>query len=109
MKANSGWLGRIRTLGLVGAFAMSLAACTGGPKTESTGEYIDDTVITTKVKTALTKELGTEGLTDIQVETYKGTVQLSGFVDSYDLRSRAGTVVAGVNGVSSVDNRLAVK
>lgn len=98
-------------LGLIGALAIvfGLAGCAGGAKSESTGEYIDDAVVTTKVKTALTKELGADALTDITVETFKGRVQLSGFVDSASVRSRAGAAAASVNGVRAVDNRLAVK
>lgn len=90
----------------------ALPGCaTSGPpaKTqESAGEFIDDSVITTKVKSAI---LGEESLKSLQigVETYKGVVQLSGFVDSKQAAHRAGEVASGVKGVKSVKNDLAVK
>ena len=104
-------LRRARAIARVGLIVsvLGLAGCAGGPTSESTGEYIDDTVITTKVKAALTRELGTEGLAGVEVETYKGTVQLSGFVDDDAIRSRAGILAARIGGVQRVDNRLAVK
>ncbi len=87
---------------------LSIAACSSSRTTESTGEYVDDAAITSKVKAAL---LGDAGLASfsIGVETFKNAVQLSGFVDSDRLKTRAAEVAAGVSGVRSVRNDLVVK
>jgi osmotically-inducible protein OsmY len=87
---------------------MSVAACASSGTTESTGEYVDDTVITSKVKTALLGDSGLKSF-DISVETYKDVVQLSGFVNSNQVKARAGEIAAGVPGVKSVRNNLVVK
>jgi len=77
-------------------------------KHESTGEYIDDAVITTKVKTAVLNEPALKSY-EINVETYKGVVQLSGFVSSESEINKAADLARGVNGVSSVKNDLRLK
>jgi hyperosmotically inducible protein len=94
-------------LGTVAA-ALVLTACAESKTKESTGQYLDDTAITTKVKTALAQDPYTSAL-DIQVETYKGVVQLSGFADSESEKRRAGQVAGEVNGVRSVKNDVRVK
>ena len=83
-------------------------ACTGSRTSESTGEYVDDSVISNKVRGQL---LGDKDLniTQIDIETYKGVVQLSGFVDTPEAKNRAGTVAASVSGVKQVRNNLVVK
>ena len=91
-------------IGLVAVFL----GCASTPKKESTGEYIDDSVITTKVKAALVEDPVTKAY-QINVETFKGEVQLSGFVDSAQAKAKAGEVARGVKGVKSVKNNLAVK
>jgi osmotically-inducible protein OsmY len=90
------------------AAAMPIAACTSSRTSESTGQYVDSAAITSKVKAAL---LGDSGLKSfaIDVETFKDVVQLSGFVDNDQLKSRAGDLAAGVSGVKSVRNNLIVK
>ncbi len=75
---------------------------------ESTGEYIDNSVITSKVKAAIMEDPTLKTL-QISVKTYKDTVQLSGFVDSAQSKQRAGEVSAGVPGVTDVKNDLIVK
>jgi osmotically-inducible protein OsmY len=88
---------------------MTAAACTSSTRTtESTGEYVDDAAITSKVKAAILAEPGLKSL-QIGVETYKDVVQLRGFVDNAQAKSRAGEVGAGVSGVKSVRNNLVVK
>jgi hyperosmotically inducible protein len=87
---------------------MNLAACASSRTTESTGEYVDDATITSKVKTALLNDSGLKSF-KIGVETYKDVVQLSGFVNSDRVKARAGEVAAGVSGVRSVQNNLVVK
>lgn len=84
------------------------AGCAASSKHESTGEYVDDSGITAKVKTAILREPGLK-VTQIDVNTYRGTVQLSGFVDSEDDVRKAGEVASRVEGVKSVINNLAVK
>jgi len=85
-----------------------LAACSSTPRQESTGEYVDSAAITTKVKTGILNE-PTLKLMQINVETFKDTVQLSGFVDSSASRSKAGEIARNVQGVKSVKNDLVVK
>ncbi|HBO84685.1 MAG TPA: transporter [Deltaproteobacteria bacterium] len=86
----------------------SLFACASTNKGKSTGQYVDDSVITTKVKTALFNEPSLKSF-QINVKTYKAVVQLSGFVDSAKSVSKAGEVAKGVEGVASVENSLLVK
>jgi hyperosmotically inducible protein len=82
--------------------------CASTAKTEGTGEYVDDTVITTKVKTAIFGE-PTLKSAEINVETFKGVVQLSGFVSSKEAESKAVSVASTVGGVKSVKNDMRVK
>jgi osmotically-inducible protein OsmY len=82
--------------------------CASTPKREGTGEYLDDSAITTKVKAAILNESSLK-VFQINVETFKGEVQLSGFVDSSQSVSKAGEVARGVKGVKSVKNNLIVK
>jgi len=87
---------------------MAIAGCAGGATHESTGEFLDDSVLTTKVKTSI---LGDSRLKSLQitVETFKGIVQLSGFVDSAAAATRAVELARTVKGVKSVNNSLIVK
>jgi len=93
-------------------FTVSLAAtfvgCASTSTREGTGEYIDDSVITTKVKAAIINE-PTLKATEINVETFKGSVQLSGFVAQPADAARAAEVARGVKGVKSVKNDVRVK
>lgn len=86
----------------------TLAACAGSPTREGTGEYVDDTVITTKVKAAVLAE-PTLKSAEINVETFKGRVQLSGFVSSRADIDKAVMLARDVKGVSSVANDMRVK
>ncbi|WP_334472075.1 BON domain-containing protein [Arsenophonus sp. PmNCSU2021_1] len=88
--------------------ALFLSACAPTAKTEGTGGYIDDTVITTKVKTALLAEKNLKS-TQINVETFKGRVQLSGFVSSRADAQRAIQVTQGVAGVESVIDSMKIR
>ena len=85
-----------------------LLGCAGSPTTEGTGEYVDDTVITTKVKAAIFDE-PTLKSAEINVETFKGTVQLSGFVNSRADINKAIEVARSVKGVTSVKNDMRLK
>jgi osmotically-inducible protein OsmY len=94
---------------ILAAAAMTVAmGCAATSTRESTGEYIDDTAITAKVKTAIFNDASLKS-NDISVETFKGRVQLSGFVDSSADIAQAGTVAKGVGGVTSVKNDLRLK
>jgi len=90
------------------AFFVLLSGCAATDKKESTGEYIDDTAITTKVKAALVEDDDLKA-SEIQVETFKGVVQLSGFVANSNHVSKATKVVREVAGVKSVKNDIRVK
>lgn len=87
---------------------VALAGCASTEKQESTGEYIDDAVVTVKVKTAIFNEptLKSHG---INVETFKGTVQLSGFVASQEDINKAVLIAGNVKGVISVKNDMHIK
>lgn len=97
----------IRFLSVV-LLAMSLVACAGSKRHESTGEYLDDAVLTTKVKTAIFNDPGLKVL-QINVKTFKGIVQLSGFVDSASAADKAVELARTVAGVKMVNNSLIVK
>ena len=98
---------------LVGYFVMvvlifAFAGCASTSKQGSAGEYIDDSVITTKVKTLLASDDFLKSFR-ISVETFKGTVQLSGFVDSKMASDKATQIARSVKGVQSVSNNLIIK
>jgi osmotically-inducible protein OsmY len=93
---------------LATSLLVSLAACAPTPTREGTGEYIDDSVITGKVKAAFAAD-PTVKATQVQVETFKGTVQLSGFVDSRESAQRAVEIARSVKGVQSVKNDTVIR
>lgn len=97
-------------LALIGLLAGPIVSCasSNSPPRESTGEYIDDATISTKVRAQL---IGDKDLNVFQIDvtTFKGVVQLSGFVNSAAAKTRASTVVSGVEGVKGVRNDLIVK
>ena len=101
---------RHRTLGFVVCILLIAAflGCASTPTRESSGQYVDDSSITTRVKAAIFDDPSLKVL-QINVETFKGEVQLSGFVDSAQNVRRAGEVARGVRGVRSVKNDLIVK
>lgn len=87
---------------------VSVVGCASTSQSQGTGEYIDDAVITTKVKAALFDDPVTKAY-EIKVETYNRVVQLSGFVSSQNEANRAVEVARGVNGVTSVKNDMRLK
>ena len=94
---------------LLSAVAISaLAACASTSTQESTGQYMDDSAITTKVKAAIFNDPGLKS-SEINVETYKGRVQLSGFVSSRANIDQAVAVTQAVGGVTSVKNDMRMK
>ena len=88
--------------------AVAVVGCASTSKQEGAGEYVDDAVITTKVKAAIFNE-PTLKSTEINVETFKGVVQLGGFVNSQADINKAVDVARGVKGVVSVKNDMRVK
>jgi osmotically-inducible protein OsmY len=98
---------------LIPAFAIiattaGLIGCASTATSEGTGQYVDDTVITAKVKTAIFEQPGLKSA-EINVETYKGIVQLSGFVSTREMETMAVATAKTVKGVSSVKNDMRVK
>ncbi len=93
---------------LVAAAALSLSACAPTATSEGTGEYIDDAVITSKVKAAFAAD-PTVKATEVQVETFKGRVQLSGFVESRESAQKAVQLARDVKGVKEVRNNTVIK
>ena len=87
---------------------LSALGCAGSPTQESTGEYITDSWITTKVKAALADDRQVKA-TEVNVETFKGVVQLSGFVSSDTAMYEAVRIARGIKGVKSVNNDMRVK
>jgi osmotically-inducible protein OsmY len=98
----------IRRLFVVLFLFAFLAGCASSRKQESTGEYIDDSVLTTKVKAEIFNDPELKVL-QINVESYKGVVQLSGFVNSTRASARAARLAQSVNGVKGVKNSIIVK
>jgi osmotically-inducible protein OsmY len=104
MKKKNRFIGYFVLLMLIATFA----ACASTSSQESTGEYVDDSVITTKVKSLLANDDFLKSF-QISVETYKGTVQLSGFVSSQQAVDKAGEIARSVKGVTSVKNDLILR
>ena len=104
MKKRYAFIRYVLVLMLIATFV----SCASTSEQSSTGEYIDDSVITTKVKSLLAADDFLKSF-DIGVETYKGTVQLSGFVGSQAAVDKAVQITRGVGGVKSVKNSLVVK
>ncbi len=101
-------LGKYFTALLLAMPLVTVVGCASTQKQEGTGEYVDDSVITSKVKAAIFGE-PTLKSAEINVETFKGTVQLSGFVSSQAAANKAVEVARGVKGVMSVKNDMRIK
>lgn len=86
----------------------TMLGCAGNRTRESTGQYVDDSALTTKVKTALLADKEVSGR-QVEVETFKGIVQLSGFVDSSIQKQKAEQIARRTQGVKEVKNDLIVK
>lgn len=99
---------RVATAIFTATVAFTIVGCSSTGTRESTGEYVDDSVVTGKVKAAIFNE-PTLKATEINVETYKGDVQLSGFVAQAQDAQKAAEVARGVKGVNSVKNDIRVK
>ncbi|EEF62817.1 BON domain-containing protein [Pedosphaera parvula] len=90
------------------AFTAGVTGCAGDRYNQSTGEHIDDRATTTRVKSALSHD-ATYKYENVNVTTFKGVVQLSGFTDTGAQKSRAGDIAKGVEGVREVKNNITVK
>ena len=98
----------ITILALGGGIATMSSGCAGTATRESTGEYIDDASITAKVKAAYVKDPVVKAL-QVNVDTFKANVQLSGFVDTAEQKARAEQIAAGITGVAGVKNNITLK
>ena len=101
-------LGKYRSALFLAVMLVTAVGCASTSKQEGTGEYVDDAVITTKVKAAIFED-ATVKVTEVNVETFKGAVQLSGFVSSQAAINKAVEVTRRVKGVKSVKNDMRVK
>ena len=93
-------------LAILGGFL--IAGCSSTPESRGTGQVVDDASLTARVKTALAKDASLGTARDVNVTTYRGVVQLSGFVESDQVKQRAEQVAKQVDGVRSVENDLRV-
>lgn len=98
----------VSVLALGSGFATLTTGCAGTATSTSTGEFIDDATITTKVKAAFVRDPLVKAL-DVQVETFKSVVQLSGFVETAEQKTRAEQLAAGIPGVQQVQNNITLK
>jgi len=90
------------------ASLLAFAGCASTEQKAGVGQYFDDSVITTKVKAALIEDPLTKAI-EINVETFKGVVQLSGFVSSQEAANRAVELASGIGGVKSIKNDMRLK
>src|SRR5438477_1448558 len=107
---------RVFLVATAAATALALGGCASNSSTssdsskkETAGQYVDDATVTAKVKTAIASDVGVKAASSVNVETYRGVVQLSGFADSEDQASKAVTAAKKVSGVRSVKNDIRVK
>ena len=91
-----------------GVTAVQVVGCASTPEHRSTGQFVDDGALTARVKTALASQDGIGEAMNVNVTTYRGTVELSGFVDSEQTAQRAEQVARRVDGVRVVKNDLTV-
>jgi hyperosmotically inducible protein len=98
----------VSVLALTGSAAVLQTGCASTRTRQSTGEMVDDAAITTKVKAAFVKDPLVKAI-DVSVDTFKGTVQLSGFVNSAEEKAKAEQIARTINGVMNVQNNITVK
>jgi osmotically-inducible protein OsmY len=99
---------RFSAIPLALGLAVIITGCAGNQYDRSTGETVDDTATTGRVKKALAGD-NTYRYPDVKVTTFKGVVQLSGFVDNNDQKARAAELARSANGVKEVENRITLK
>ncbi len=108
MKNSNSYLLSLLIIGGAALGTAFTAGCSATATHQSTGEYIDDAAITTKVKSAFVSD-DTVKAFDVKVDTFRGVVQLSGFVDSTLQKSRAEEIARATNGVRDVKNNIQLK
>jgi osmotically-inducible protein OsmY len=108
MKTQTNALCLLLCLGLVSTAVTTLSGCAGDRNDRSTGEYIDDKSLTLRVHNALADNPDYK-FNDVSVAVFRGTVQLNGFVNDSDQKSKAADIAKGVQGVRDVQNNLSVK
>ena len=101
---------------MAAAVALALGACATdnsskqqSGSSETAGQYVDDATVTAKVKTEIASDVGVKAASNVNVETYRGVVELSGFVDSQEMASRALAAAKKVSGIKTLKNDLRVK
>ncbi len=99
---------KIIQITFIALLSLGVVSCSSTDTSESTGEYVDSSVITSKVKAKLASSDKVSAL-DVKVKTYKSTVQLSGFVDTEEQKYAAETIAKNIKGVQEVENDLVVK
>jgi hyperosmotically inducible protein len=109
MKRNIPFLASVAAALVLGACASNTPTSNTDSSKETTGQYVDDATVTAKVKTAIASDVGVKAASNVNVETYRGVVQLSGFADSEDQASKAVTAAKKVSGVRSVKNDIRIK
>lgn len=108
MKTQTGSLCLLLCLCLSAATVTTVTSCAGDKYNRSTGQYIDDKSLAVRVHKALSENPDYK-FDDVHVDTFRGTVQLSGFVDTSDQKSRAAEIAKGVQGVQEVSNKINIK
>ena len=98
----------MRTLLAALGIALAVAGCASNPQ-EKRAEVSDDAALTARVKSAIATNVGARAAASINVETYRGVVELSGFVDNHDMASRALDAAKKVSGVKTLKNDLRLK
>ena len=101
-------LGKYLSALFLAVMLVTAVGCASTSKQEGTGEYVDDSVITTKVKAAIFED-ATLKVAEVNVETFKGVVQLSGFVSSQTAMNKAVELTRKIKGVKSVKNDMRIK
>jgi len=100
----------LTALSIALAAALGVAGCASSPETKrGAGQFTDDAALTAKVKTAIATDVGARAASAINVETFKGVVQLSGFVDNKEMANRAVAAARKVSGVQNLKNDLRLK
>jgi hyperosmotically inducible periplasmic protein len=96
------------TAGLVAAALLFTAGCSRGENDRTAGQSVDDAAVTAKVKAAFARDPGVKAI-DVNVKTYRGTVQLSGWVNTTEEKAKAEEVAKTIPGVKTIDNQLSIK
>lgn len=99
---------KIVAAGLVAATLLLNAGCSRGENDRTAGQTVDDTAVTAKVKAAFAQDPGVKAI-DVKVTTYRGTVQLSGWVNTAEEKAKAEVLAKAVPGVKTVENQITVK